>query len=159
MISRTPHGVRELKRNKIHIVWSCLLSHPTRGAWIETTSYAPARRARCVASRTGCVNWGLILFSLRCREGRGWRTPIKWAYKNRIATWKFSNLHVAIFYSLRRRESFPPKFHLIPPKNFFSSTWAFFICHVEIWKYPRGDLSLRTEKSYRKYGISCLSTC
>ena len=158
------------------------MSHPARGAWIETNptsksaSASPvAPRTGCVnwniialtrrntkysvAPHTGCVNWGLILFSLRCREGRGWRTPIKWAYKNRIATWKILNLHVAIFYSLRRRESFPPKFHLIPPKNFFSSTWAFFICHVEIWKYPRGDLSLRTEKTYRKYGISCLSTC
>ena len=47
------------------------------------------------------------------------------------ATWKISNLHVAIFYSPRGRESFPPKFHLIPPKFYFTPTWRFFIFHVE----------------------------
>ena len=63
-----------------------------------------------------------------------------------IATWEMSNPHVAIFYSPRSSESFLlkfhlilPKYHLIPPKNFFFPTWLFFIFHVGISKYPRGD--------------------
>ena len=49
-----------------------------------------------------------------------------------ISTWRFSNTHVDILYSPRGRESFPPKFHLIPPKFYFFPTWRIFICHVEI---------------------------
>ena len=37
-------------------------------------------------------------------------------------TWIFWICHVAVFYSPRRRISFPPKFHLIPPKFHFVST-------------------------------------
>ena len=36
------------------------------------------------------------------------------------------------FCSPRRRETFPPKFHLILPKNFFLPTWRFEISYVEI---------------------------
>ena len=48
--------------------------------------------------------------------------------------------HVDIFYSPRRDETIPPKFHLIPRKFHFISTWIFFILYVEIWEFPRGDL-------------------
>ncbi len=58
---------------------------------------------------------------------------------SRISTWKISNLHVDIFYFPRGRDSFPPKFHLIPPKNFFFPTWKIKIPHVDISKYPRGN--------------------
>ena len=44
-----------------------------------------------------------------------------------------------IFYFPRGRDSFPPKFHLIPPKNFFFPTWKIKILHVGISKYPRGE--------------------
>ena len=37
------------------------------------------------------------------------------------------------------RHSFPPKFHLIPPKNFLFPTWKIKILHVDISKYPRGN--------------------
>ena len=47
-----------------------------------------------------------------------------------MATWKSSNLHVAIFLSPRGRESFLPKFHFILPKIFFFSTWRFSISYV-----------------------------
>ena len=57
----------------------------------------------------------------------------------RISTWGLANFHVAIFYSSRGDESFPPKFHLIPPKFCLSPTWRIFIPHVEIGEYPRGD--------------------
>ena len=48
------------------------------------------------------------------------------------ATWKNPNLHVAIFHSPRGDVLIPPKFHLIPPKFYFSSTWRIFFFHVEI---------------------------
>ena len=48
-----------------------------------------------------------------------------------MATWKSSNLHVAIFLFPRGCESFLPKFHFILPKNFFFSTWGFSISYVE----------------------------
>ena len=38
------------------------------------------------------------------------------------ATEEIENPHVAIFYSSRGGETIPPKFHLIPPKFYFSST-------------------------------------
>ena len=44
-----------------------------------------------------------------------------------------------IFYFPRGRDSFPPKFHLIPRRNFFFPTWEIKIPHVGISKYPRGD--------------------
>ena len=53
---------------------------------------------------------------------------------SRISTWGISNLHVDIFYFPRGRDSFPPKFHLIPPKNFFFPTWKIKILHLEILK-------------------------
>ena len=58
---------------------------------------------------------------------------------SRISTWKISNLHVDIFYFPRGRDSFPPKFHLIPPKNFLFPTWKIKILHLDISKYPRGN--------------------
>ena len=58
---------------------------------------------------------------------------------SRISTWKISNLHVDIFYFPRGRDSFPPKFYLIPPKNFFFPTWKIKILHVGISKSPRGN--------------------
>ena len=58
---------------------------------------------------------------------------------SRTSTWGISNLHVDIFYFPRGRDSFPPKFHLIPPKNFFFPTWKIKILHVGISKYPRGE--------------------
>ena len=58
---------------------------------------------------------------------------------SRISTWKISNLHVDIFYFPRGRHSFPPKFHLIPPKNFFFPTWKRKILRLYISKYPRGN--------------------
>ena len=64
-----------------------------------------------------------------------WLTPSR---SLTIATWETTNLHVAIFYSPRGRETFPPKFHLIPPKFYFSPTWRIFIFHVEIGELPRG---------------------
>ena len=39
-----------------------------------------------------------------------------------ISTWEIENLHVDIFYSPRRDETIPPKFHLIPPKFHFIPT-------------------------------------
>ena len=44
-----------------------------------------------------------------------------------------------IFYFPRGRDSFPPKFHLIPPRNFFFPTWKIKILHLDISKYPRGE--------------------
>ena len=44
-----------------------------------------------------------------------------------------------IFYFPRGRDSIPPKFHLIPPKNFFFPTWKIKILHLDISKYPRGN--------------------
>ena len=58
----------------------------------------------------------------------------------RISTWKISNLHVDIFYFPRGRDSFSPKFHLIPPKSFF-------LPHVEIWASPRGNFEISTWES------------
>ena len=58
---------------------------------------------------------------------------------SRISTWGISNLHVDIFLFPRGRDSFPPKFHLIPPRNFFFPTWKIKILHVDISKYPRGN--------------------
>ena len=54
-----------------------------------------------------------------------------------MATWKFSNLHVAIFYFLPRREKILRTYHLIPPKFHFSPTWRIFLFHVEIRNSPR----------------------
>ena len=42
------------------------------------------------------------------------------------------NLHVAIFYSPRRDETFPPKFY-------FFSTWRAFLAYVENSYSPRGE--------------------
>ncbi len=52
-----------------------------------------------------------------------------------IATWKISNRHVDNLYSPRRRESFPPKFHFILPKFYFTSTWRIFYSHVDIFDF------------------------
>ena len=70
---------------------------------------------------------------------------------SRISTWKISNLHVDIFYFPRGRDSFPPKFHFIPPKNFFFPTWEIKILHVDISKYPRGNHFSPTQP--------CIDTC
>ncbi|AEE12441.1 hypothetical protein Poras_0487 [Porphyromonas asaccharolytica DSM 20707] len=56
-----------------------------------------------------------------------------------ISTWEIENLHVDIFYSPRGDETIPPKFHLIPPKFYFSPTWRIFFLHVEIFDFSRGD--------------------
>ena len=63
-----------------------------------------------------------------------------------IATWKISNVHVAIFYFPRGGETFPPKFHLILPKFspflpkfHFTPTWKTFHISVGIYDYPRED--------------------
>ena len=77
-----------------------------------------------------------------------------------IATEENENPHVAIFYSPRRGETIPPKFHLIPPKFYFVSTWRIFLFHVENRKSPREDWELyrlerrshrsnRNNRSYR----------
>ena len=64
-----------------------------------------------------------------------------------IATWGFEISHVAIFYSPRGRETFPPKFHSIPPKFYFAPTWRMFYLYVEIYDFPRGDqLFLRQKR-------------
>ena len=83
-----------------------------------------------------------------------------------IATWKTSILHVAIFYSPRRRGSFLRTYHLILPKFYFSPTWAFFSFHREIWKSLRehslflpngGGGELRTsQKLYFLIGASII---
>ena len=54
-----------------------------------------------------------------------------------------------IFLSPRRGESFPPKFHLILPKFYFSPTWGFSFLHVEIGRFPRGDQLLLSQKRIR----------
>ncbi len=64
---------------------------------------------------------------------------VRFPLLSRISTWEISNLHVDIFYFPRGRHSFPPKFYLIPPKNFFFPTWKIKILHVKISKYPRGE--------------------
>ena len=80
-----------------------------------------------------------------------WRLVTGWLTANRqISTWKISILHGAIFYFPRGRESFPPKFHLIPPKFYFFSTWRFFVLHVEIFCSPRGDFRFSTWRVSRK---------
>ena len=71
--------------------------------------------------------------------------------KRTISTWKISNLHVAIFYSPRRRKTIPPKFHLIPPKFYFAPTWRIFFSHVGISKSPRGDHSFPTQRRINMY--------
>ncbi len=69
-----------------------------------------------------------------------WRLATGGLTANRqISTWKISILHGAIQDSPRGDESFPPKFHLIPPKFYFFSTWRIFFFHVDISKSPRGD--------------------
>ena len=79
-----------------------------------------------------------------------WRLVTGWLTANRqISTWKISILHGAIFYFPRGRESFPPKFHLIPPKFYFFSTWRIFFFHVDISKSPRGDLFVPPLGSFR----------
>ncbi len=59
--------------------------------------------------------------------------------------------HVDIFYFPRGRHSFPPKFHLIPPKNFFFPTWKRKILHLDISKSPRGNHFSPTQL--------CIDTC
>ena len=66
-----------------------------------------------------------------------------------MSTWGISNLHVDIFYFPRGRDSFPPKFHLIPPKNFFFPTWKIKILHLDISKYPRGESVFPDTAPYR----------
>ena len=55
------------------------------------------------------------------------------------ATWKTSNSHVAIFYSPRGRETFPPKFC-------FSPTWRIFVSQRAIWDFLRRDFRLSAQK-------------
>ena len=68
------------------------------------------------------------------------------------STWKIENAHVANKKSPRGRETFPPKFRLIPPKFYFTPTWGFFILHVEIFDFSRGDPEMFVCRRY-KWGI------
>ena len=66
-----------------------------------------------------------------------------------MSTWGISNLHVDIFYFPRGRDFIPPKFYLIPPKNFFFPTWKIKILHLDISKYPRGESVFSDTAPYR----------
>ena len=81
----------------------------------------------------------LLAYELRKRSRHEPSIPTRCYTFCAIATWKISNLHVDIFYFPRGRHSFPPKFHFIPPKNFFFPTWKIKILHLDISKYPRGN--------------------
>ena len=48
---------------------------------------------------------------------------------------------------LRNFAFFLPKFHLILPKFYFSSTWRMFLLHVGIFDFPREELE--------KFASSC----
>ena len=66
--------------------------------------------------------------------------------KRTISTWKIRICHVGLFYFPRGGESFPPKFHLIPPKFYFVPTWEIFILHVENCEFPRGGAVAQQDK-------------
>ena len=53
---RTPHGVRGLKPPALRRDHGPRGSHPARGAWIETPSTCTAPRCPRVAPRKGCVD-------------------------------------------------------------------------------------------------------
>ena len=86
---------------------------------------------------------GLLVSLVRGRvtriagSGRGQSLLVTLCYG--LSTWGFAIFDVGIFYSPRRRETFPPKFHLIPRKFYFSPTWGLFYSYVGICDFPRGD--------------------
>ena len=53
---RTPPGVRGLKHHRHGRDVPFCLSHPARGAWIETDKKAPSDKFDDVAPRPGCVD-------------------------------------------------------------------------------------------------------
>ena len=79
-------------------------------------------------------------YTSRCdtMEGRGQSLLVTLCYG--LSTWGFAIFDVGIFYSPRRGETFPPKFHLIPRKFYFSPTWGLFYSYVGIFDFPRGEL-------------------
>ena len=57
MVRRTPRGVRGLKHNERVGTEGERMSHPSRGAWIETSSHTGQRKHRFpVAPLAGCVD-------------------------------------------------------------------------------------------------------
>ena len=53
---RTPYGVRGLKPTHVVISPRARESHPVRGAWIETWAATEPTYTEGVAPRTGCVD-------------------------------------------------------------------------------------------------------
>ena len=56
VLRRTPHGVRGLKPDLHLLINTRLVSHPTRGAWIETWHGRNTTAAHDVAPHTGHVD-------------------------------------------------------------------------------------------------------
>ena len=54
--SRTPRGVRGLKSLLLHGGLVVVVSHPSRGAWIEIFVVTPLDKERFVAPLAGCVD-------------------------------------------------------------------------------------------------------
>ena len=55
-VRRTPRGERGLKHNERVGTEGERMSHPSRGAWIETSSARMALRSSSVAPLAGCVD-------------------------------------------------------------------------------------------------------
>ena len=88
-------------------------------------------------------------YTSRCdtMEGRGQSLLVTLCYG--FSTWGFAIFDVGIFYSPRRGETFPPKFHLIPRKFYFSPTWGLFYSYVGICDFPRGDCTFGLMRLWR----------
>ena len=56
---------------------------------------------------------------------------------SQIAQWIFLIFSVGNGQILRTYDLIPPKFYLIPPKNFFFPRWIFQICSGAIEEIPR----------------------
>ena len=56
VVGPTPHGVGGLKFGAIGVGVLGLVSHPTRGGWIEISTYDTAQMSRLVPPHTGWVD-------------------------------------------------------------------------------------------------------
>ena len=72
-------------------------------------------------------------------------------HKKSIPTWVFPNLHVAIFYSPRRREKILRTYRLILPKFHFTPTWRIFIFHLRNQNSPRSYCAF--EREFQKFSF------
>ena len=118
---------------------------------VPTTGYS----YRCTTTDAQTVRPynGLLVSLVRGRvtriAGSGRRQSLLVTLCYGLSTWGFAIFDVGIVYSPRRRETFPPKFHLIPRKFYFSPTWGLFYSYVGICDFPRGGCTFGLMRLWR----------